>query len=143
MPPDAPSERGEQTGDSHGDRKRGSASAGAAAATARSFDFPDVLEGITDGFLGLDKEWTIVYLNAAAERMAGQTRDKLVGRCLWDQFPEVRGTQVEAVYRGVMEHRQPRRFEFAWREGWYELRVYPAGSGGINVYVLDVTHHRR
>ncbi len=46
-----------------------------------------VLESITDAFFGLDNEWRFAYLNSQAERTFGRTRDDLLGKNIWDEFP--------------------------------------------------------
>ncbi len=52
-----------------------------------------ILESITDGFLALDRDWRITYLNAEAERINGRPRGELLGRDHWELFPATVGTR--------------------------------------------------
>src|SRR5213592_902438 len=47
----------------------------------------NILEKTTDGFLAVDSEWKLTYVNAAAEVMVGRKRDQLLGGLLWEKFP--------------------------------------------------------
>ena len=46
-----------------------------------------VVEGITDGFLALDRDWRVTYVNAEAERLNRMSREEMMGRSFWDIFP--------------------------------------------------------
>src|SRR3954469_7296171 len=60
-----------------------------------------VLESITDASVALDKDWRYVYANdRALARLAvwrGRpvTREDVMGKRVWDLFPEARGTETE------------------------------------------------
>jgi PAS domain S-box-containing protein len=62
-----------------------------------------VLETIPDAFIGLNGDWTIGYLNSAAERMAGRPRPELLQQNFWQIFPELKGTEFERRCRFAME----------------------------------------
>src|SRR5581483_1899947 len=87
-----------------------------------------ILESIKDSFVALDRNWRFTYMNAESERQAGMTRDQWLGRTLWEVFPAVVGTQLEAEYRRAMQDRvvtQVEHFYAPWQR-WLELRIYPA-----------------
>lgn len=54
-----------------------------------------ILESITDAFFAVDREWRFSYVNREAERLLQRHRDGLLGRCLWDEFPEALGAKFE------------------------------------------------
>jgi PAS domain S-box-containing protein len=56
------------------------------------------METLPASLVRLDRDWTIAYVNASAETVYGRTRDELVGRDVWDAFPEARGTVIEQSY---------------------------------------------
>ena len=61
-----------------------------------------ILESITDGFVALDREWRFICLNRHAEsflQRLGRTRQELIGRSIWVEFPELVGTPFEQHYR--------------------------------------------
>lgn len=45
-----------------------------------------ILESITDAFVALDRDWRIVYLNAAAERLNGKPRAEALGKTHWEEW---------------------------------------------------------
>src|SRR5688500_4107164 len=62
----------------------------------------NILESVTDGFLILDREFRYVYMNSRAEEFLGRqgrTKAEVMGRSLFDVFPEVLGTEIEFQYR--------------------------------------------
>ncbi|QGZ43363.1 PAS domain S-box protein [Pseudoduganella flava] len=104
-----------------------------------------VLESITDGLAVFDEHWTITYLNQRAGEMLrppGRARDELAGRNLWQEFPELCGTVLEAQFRLAMEERRAVGFELYYlpRQRWLEVRAYPS-SEGLTCTLQDI--HKR
>lgn len=105
-----------------------------------------VLESVTDSFYAVDGDWRITLVNRAAECYFGRTRDELVGRSLWDAFPELVGTKAEQSLRGVMETGVPVTFEAVsvLHEGHHkEIRVSPKGNSGIAVSFSNITERKQ
>ena len=104
----------------------------------------EVLESITDGFFALDRGYRFLYVNREAERILGQARDALLGRTIWDAYPELAGTGFERAYRGAMDLRQAESITAYYEphQRWYDVHVYPAPRG-ISIYFRDVTGQRR
>ena len=105
----------------------------------------NVLESMTDGFMALDCEWRITYVNAAAEQINGRTRESFLGRTIWEAFPDLPATIVELEFRRAMANRVPVKFEnfYAPYGRWYEMDIYPIKDGGIAVYGRDITERKR
>jgi serine phosphatase RsbU (regulator of sigma subunit) len=102
------------------------------------------LETMPAAFFFLDADWCFGYVNAEAERLMRRDRAELLGRSVWERFPQLVGTVFESAYRSAVATGQPLTFEAASPgdgAGWYEVRVWP-GSEGLAVYVLDVTDRR-
>jgi len=103
-----------------------------------------VLESISEGFLALDRQFRITYMNAEAERLNRVPRSELMGKNYWDVFPATRGTKVESEYRRAVVERIAARFEYhyePWNK-WLEIDVYPATDGGLAVYFRDITDRK-
>ena len=100
-----------------------------------------VLESMPSAFYSLDATWAFTYVNAEAERLLGCSRQDLLGRILWAEFPAMLGSAFEGHYRQAVETGEPVGFE-AWyphpANRWYEVRAWPS-DGGLSVYFLDVT----
>src|SRR5690606_18326777 len=57
-----------------------------------------ILASISDGFFVFDRDWRYVYANDAAVAQARRSRDELIGRSVWDIFPDVVDTEVDAQW---------------------------------------------
>ena len=104
----------------------------------------DILENTTDGFFSLNQDWNFTYLNPEAERLLARKRDDLIGRSLWEEFPELLGTPFEQNYRRVLAEQVALEFEASDAVGkiWFEMRAYPSGTG-VSVFFRDVTERKR
>ena len=47
-----------------------------------------ILECITDGFVALDRDWHYSYVNKRAAEMFGRTQEELLGKHIWEEFPD-------------------------------------------------------
>ncbi|MCZ2858909.1 SpoIIE family protein phosphatase [Blastococcus sp. VKM Ac-2987] len=102
------------------------------------------LEAMPAGFYSLDREWRFTHVNAEAERLLQATREELLGRELWEAFPDARGSVFENRYREAVVTGQPISFDAYYPpplDGWYELRAWPSPDG-LSVYFLEVTERR-
>ncbi|WP_200237684.1 EAL domain-containing protein [Thiohalocapsa halophila] len=99
-----------------------------------------MLERMTDAFFLLDAGWRFSYLNPEAERLMQRSRRELTGQCLWEAFPEMRGTALEARCRQAMATRESTRIEdYCPAIGrWVDTRIHPADTG-LAVYLTDVS----
>jgi PAS domain S-box-containing protein len=107
----------------------------------------DLLERMTDGFIALDRDWRIVYMNAAARERTGEAIPaSAVGRSHWEQWPDTLGTEVERQYRAAMATQKPVHFEHHYsRPGvdfWHSIDVYP-DAHGLSIFYRDITARKR
>jgi PAS domain S-box-containing protein len=103
----------------------------------------DTLEHISDGFCTIDRDWRFAFINREAERQVGRPREALIGRVIWDVYPEMLGSIFETSYRRAMATGETVEFE-AWFEplaSWFSVRAYPAPQG-LAVYFYNVTQQR-
>jgi PAS domain S-box-containing protein len=104
-----------------------------------------VLEAMPAGFYSLDREWRFSYVNAEAERLLGRSREDLLGKVLWDDWPAAINSIFEESYRSAVATGLPISFDAYYPaplDGWYELRAWPTPDG-LSVYFLEVTERRR
>lgn len=99
-----------------------------------------LLERVRDALFSLDHDWRFVYLNAAAERLVGASRDELLGRSLWERFPEMVGSLFEQQYRAALAGGSPVSFEACHPPlgTWVEVSAYPS-EGGLEIQARDIT----
>ena len=106
-----------------------------------------LLASIRDGFLAVDTEWRVVYLNPAAEALLRIRMHKAVGASLLDYLPHD-PPELEEALRHTMEDGLPRglhavRPGIEWLKGRaFDLSVDPLAGGGISLLFQDVTERQ-
>ncbi len=103
-----------------------------------------ILAGMSDGFLSLDGGLRIRYMNSAAEQILGADRQQVIGRGLFDVFPEARASVFETEYRKVLLEKRPRSFEtfFAPHDKWYEVNAAPF-QDGLSVFFRVISDRKK
>jgi PAS domain S-box-containing protein len=106
-------------------------------------ELSEILGRISDGFYALDEEWRFTHLNARAEAMLDHPRAELLGRVLWDVFPEAVDSEFGERIRTAMERQEPQSLEqyFEPLGLWVQVQVYPSETG-LSVYFRDVTDRK-
>jgi len=104
----------------------------------------DVLENITDGYFALDQEWRFTYLNRAAVELSGIVRDDVLGKSIWEVYPQLRGTLFETQTRRAIADQVVLHFETpSVKPGlWREIHLYPKPQG-LDIYWRDITDRKR
>lgn len=103
------------------------------------------LETMPIGLFELDTDWTVRFVNAAAEQMVGYTREELLRRSYWDAFPASADNEFGRAYRHAVTTRQPQTFEAFYPEPlnrWFEVHAVPTPQG-LWVYFTEVTARRQ
>jgi len=107
----------------------------------------NILESISDAFVVFDKEWRFTYINPQAEQVVAPlnlSRATLLGKTLWEEFPDLVGTALEKNFRQALADRAKVDFEMFYGQlnSWFHVRAYP-GRDGLSVYFLDITVQKR
>src|SRR5580698_7052436 len=95
-----------------------------------------VLESVSDAFYALDGDWRYVVFNRAAEEYFGVARAAMLGRTLWEVFPQGIGTPFETFCRAAMDEGKATTLELpsAMRpDRIVELRIVPMRGGGVAI----------
>ena len=105
-----------------------------------------ILESITDAFLSLDNNLVVRYFNPAAEEMLNREAAEVIGRRLFDVFPEARGSVFEKNCTRCLQTKTALSFEYENaappHQNWYEIRIYPE-KNGIAVFARVNTKRKR
>jgi len=103
-----------------------------------------VLEEIDEGFVALDWEYRYTHLNEAMLRLMGRSRDEVLGKVIWELFPELGRTPVPEHCRAAMELGKPSAIEHRSQLSgdWFEMRIYPT-SAGISIYFRDINERKQ
>ncbi len=131
-------------------RARDAAESARAGAEAAARDVQGILASITDPFVVYDRDWRFRYVNEPARavfRGSGRVTDEqgLLGRGVWEAYPELLGTEFERAMRRAAEERVPITFEEFHPEfgNWSEVHCYPMPDGGLATSWRDVTARRK
>ena len=109
-----------------------------------------IFESMTDAFLALDSDWKFTYVNAEAERVLFRTRAELIGRNIWEAFPEALASLSYTEYHRAMNDRVAVSFtEFYPPLGtWFEAHAYPSVNNdgsprGLSVYFRNINERKK
>ena len=104
----------------------------------------DILESISDAFFAVDVEWNFTYVNGKAEEFWGRSREELLGKNVWEEFPQAAGSEFYRQIEQAMEEGVTTEFETISPvlDAWVAGRAYPSREG-LSVYFQDITEHRR
>lgn len=102
-----------------------------------------ILESIRDGFLAVDKNWTISYWNTKAEFLLNKKKEDVIGQNLWEIYGETINSVTYQKYHRAVKTGEPVHFEdyFPKLSMWFEISAYPL-EGGLSVYFKNVTKRK-
>ena len=112
----------------------------------RKDDLMFIIDGIEDGVVKLDGQSKYVAMNKAPAdtfRRLGQDPQTMIGKSVWELFPDVKGTIVERELHKALEDHTSIKFEFLYPgdRHWYEIQGYPSQPGAILVF-RDITDRK-
>lgn len=104
-------------------------------------DVDAILHSITDGFISLNSEWNINFVNGRAADILKKSVEAMPGKNLWDIFPdEVNGTFYNEFHRAIQQRVTVRVEDFySSLNKWIQATAYPQGSGELSIFFQDVT----
>jgi len=109
-------------------------------------DYESILESISGGFFALDGAYCITYWNHAAEKGTGLPAKDVLGKNVFDVFPNAADATLGEKYRLAMETKTFQSFESSYKderfEAWYDVRVYPS-ENGLSIFFQDITEKKR
>lgn len=105
----------------------------------------ELLESIEDCFFALDSKLFITYVNQPAEKTLGRQREDVVGRHVYDAFPEGLHSLFAQKAEEAVRESKAVDFEtfFEPHNCWYEVRIYPREWGGISIFFACIDDRKR
>jgi PAS domain S-box-containing protein len=102
-----------------------------------------MLDRIGDAYMVFDKDWRYVYVNRKAAELALRPAEDLIGKCVWEEFPESVYTSFYTELRRAFRDQVSVHFEnfYAPLEKCFENTVYP-NPEGVSVFYRDVTERK-
>jgi PAS domain S-box-containing protein len=99
-----------------------------------------------DSFVAVDRDWRVIYQNAAGERINAKPRSEVLGKTLWDEWPAAVGSNLEYQYRHAIAEQIPVHFEHRYYapptyDVWLEIDAYPF-QDGLGIFYRDITQRK-
>jgi PAS domain S-box-containing protein len=102
--------------------------------------FLSILESMSDAFCAVDKDWRLIYVNGPAEQITRCKRVDLLGKLIWDAFPETIGSAFYDHYHLKNAEGFRLRLEVfcPHLKLWLEVNAMPSPLG-LAFYFRDIT----
>lgn len=99
-----------------------------------------MLNEIPDSVLIMDNRGQLIYVNSAAEHLFNVSREKVIGKSIWDVYPKKEGTLFYNVYTKTVANRKPTSFREKYRliGKLLDVSLYPTTSGMTMIF-RDIT----
>ncbi|GMQ29596.1 PAS domain S-box protein [Algoriphagus confluentis] len=99
-----------------------------------------ILESIGDAFFSVNKEWVVTYWNKEAEILLGKKREEILGKNLWEEYPDAVDSEFYQQYQLAVATGNTVTFEANYPKlgKWFEVSAYPYAKS-LSVYFKDVT----
>ncbi|MEO7445192.1 MAG: PAS domain S-box protein [Ferruginibacter sp.] len=109
----------------------------------KTAELSDVFERITDAFIALDNDWRYTYVNSKAAEMHHMQPKELLGKVIWDLFPDVVNEPFYQALHTAKETQEALKITLPYSSSgkWFEDLIYPS-SNGISVYYHDITEKK-
>lgn len=104
----------------------------------------EILEGITDGFISLNRKWKVTYVNQRGAAIFEKEPRDLLNNNFWNQIPSTIITECAHECKKAMIDRTARKIEayFSQRNEWYVIRMYPSHHG-LSLFFQDITTQKK
>lgn len=102
-----------------------------------------LIERITDAFIALDENWNYTFINKQAGELIRRDPRSLIGKNIWQEFPDVVGT---ATYNAFMLAMKEQRYimnvdHYEPLNLWQENHIYPSHDG-VSVFIRDISNRK-
>ena len=110
-----------------------------------SIPYPFMLfDSLSEGVYIVDTDWRFIYVNNKAAQIQGKSREELLGKNIWELYPEAIETISYSQAHRAVEENTPVNYEIYYPaiETWFECRLYPSTEGLI-ILLQDISVRKR
>ncbi len=103
-------------------------------------NYRSLIERVSDAFVAIDKDWVFTYVNERAGEIFAKDPQSLIGKNIWDEFPEAVGQPFYHAYYRAMQTQEYQYLEAYYTafSKWLENHIYPS-EDGLTIFFKDVT----
>jgi PAS domain S-box-containing protein len=107
-----------------------------------------IFDNMTEGFVLVDRDWTVLQMNAVGLQICQRTAEQAIGHNHWEVWPETVDSEGGRLYRQVKDSGVPetRVYQQAFANGhvmWSEITAYPTLDGGLAAFFRDITERKQ
>jgi len=104
----------------------------------------NILERITDGFVAIDNTFHFTYANKKICDMVGLPAGSLIGKYVWDAFPDSTGSETYNAFNKAFAGQQYVCYEdyYPPTKLWQENHIYPSPDG-LSIFVKNITERKK
>jgi diguanylate cyclase (GGDEF)-like protein/PAS domain S-box-containing protein len=101
------------------------------------------IESMSDGFIMMDHDWRVIYINRMAECLMKRSRAQLLDKILWDEFEVLAGGRFYRGCHSAVAEKSAVEFESyaPLFETWLEVRIFPSADV-VSVYFRDISSRK-
>jgi PAS domain S-box-containing protein len=110
----------------------------------KTVELTEILERLTDGFIAVDKYFRFTYMNKKAGEMARQAPSSVIGKYLWDVFPDAVESDTHKAVHAAMQTQL-----YTVNVDYYEPLdihienyIYPSPNG-LSIFIRNVSAKKR
>ena len=99
-----------------------------------------ILDSIDEAIQIMDVEWNYLYINQTAADLGGKIALEMRGKNIWEEFPELVGSILEAACRRAMQEQVRIDCEFYSTRcaKWFEIHLHPTFLY-LTLYATEIT----
>ncbi len=107
-------------------------------------NYKDLVERISDGFMVINRNWVITYINSTAEKLLLRQPGYLLGKKMKDEFPGSLDRPFLVAFDEALRTGLNKYIEeyFIPTNRWFQASIYPSADG-VAVFFRDITEQRK
>lgn len=100
----------------------------------------EILEKFNYAYYAIGKDWKYIYVNKEGEKLAKRKKEDMLGKSVWDIFPEALNLESGKAMKKVMQKKTSQEYDVYYPpfKKWYHHYLYPS-TEGIALYAYDIT----
>jgi PAS domain S-box-containing protein len=98
------------------------------------------LESMSDAFYLLGRDWLFLYMNAEAERILEVDRHTIIGKSIFDEFPDFKSSSLHEGFQKAFRTGEAYHAEMFWERLnlWVSISAY-SSADSLAVYFRSIT----
>jgi len=103
-----------------------------------------IFDRITDGVVAVNNDWNFTYVNKKAGVINGKQPEGLIGKNLFEQFPELVHHSFYGDFHKAVAEQKTVHFNYFYApfNKWLEGSIYPS-CNGLSIYFRDITASKK